>query len=105
MVDSTLLFRIANCVVGSLMIVGGVATLWPHDRSLRVPPPDASDAARLVHVLLHWPRVVIILNYGVLSIICGVIIISVGIIYVACHFISSIEAPSNMRKESESGGV
>ncbi|KAI8063820.1 COPI associated protein-domain-containing protein [Gongronella butleri] len=120
MVNTSLIFRIVNIIAAAFMIVGGVSLIisggFPNFIlaifcilfglivilfEFKLPRPVTKLASFLFSFLgrglLYIGVGCIMLNYLTLSIVCGVFDIVIGVGYVVCHFMPSIDAPSNMQ--------
>ncbi|ORE08886.1 hypothetical protein BCV72DRAFT_261132 [Rhizopus microsporus var. microsporus] len=121
------IFRVVNMVAAAFMIIGGVMTcihggfpnfiqgifvilfgLMTVLFEFRMPGPVVKHASfmfsfmgrGLFYIFLGF----ITVNYGALSIASGVIVIAIGLAYVALEF-TKIEPPNNMRKEAYDDAV
>ncbi|OAD72928.1 hypothetical protein PHYBLDRAFT_146247 [Phycomyces blakesleeanus NRRL 1555(-)] len=104
MVDISLVFRVINIVVAVFMIIGAVATIidggFPNFIQgifcILLGLMTAVFEFKLPGQVTHVGGIT--LGYKGLSIASGVIILVVGVAFVICHFIRTIEPPSNMRQ-------
>ncbi|KAK9476398.1 Golgi apparatus membrane protein TVP15 [Lipomyces japonicus] len=115
-------FRIVNLVIGSLIVLGGIASFFPLGfRSVIIAIYTILFGSLVILAEFSLPSQIgryasfllsfigrglfyiflgaIILAPGALRIVAGAVIILVGVIFVVLEFTPSIEPPTNMRSD------
>ncbi|CDH52389.1 predicted protein [Lichtheimia corymbifera JMRC:FSU:9682] len=125
--DISLIFRAVNIIAAVFIIVGGVSTIIKGGTyrrvcvCLRLVPFWVSFALTVLFEFKLPSQITryasfmfgfggraifyifiggITLNYGPLSIACGVIVLLIGVVYLVLEFVPGIQTPTNMQMEA-----